>query len=220
MFCHKIKTIHVVWKEQAGKSKGKSAHQRFNGGGASHGIARHERLQLLRMVAAETMTYVVCGIVVGCAVGLPLNWKIYNNLVTVRWGGCVVCVFRCSRHHSVGNAACGAAGNPHTSQTHPRNVDRAYGQCTVEHSKNGGRWACCRLVFVGRYAVHEGNLHMSQFIDRFRHGDTPHSLSGAVNGYSRRTKDKQYNHRKRGHRHCPCEIGKVSGHQLVIQQFI
>ncbi|MGO5029807.1 ABC transporter permease [Candidatus Agathobaculum pullicola] len=42
--------------------------------------------QLLRMVAAEAMTYVCYGILVGCAVGLPLNRFSFENMVTPRWG--------------------------------------------------------------------------------------------------------------------------------------
>lgn len=53
--------------------------------GAMRAIGMSGR-QLLRMVSAETMTYVVCGMAVGCAVGLPLNRIIFENLVTTRWG--------------------------------------------------------------------------------------------------------------------------------------
>lgn len=42
--------------------------------------------QLLRMVAAETLTYVCSGILVGCAVGLPLNRFSFENMVTPNWG--------------------------------------------------------------------------------------------------------------------------------------
>ena len=53
--------------------------------GAMRAIGMSGR-QLLCMVSAETMTYVVCGMAVGCAVGLPLNRIIFENLVTTRWG--------------------------------------------------------------------------------------------------------------------------------------
>lgn len=53
--------------------------------GAMRAIGMSGR-QLLRMVAAETLTYVVCGIVVGCAVGLPLNRFAFENMVTPNWG--------------------------------------------------------------------------------------------------------------------------------------
>ncbi|HJC73559.1 MAG TPA: FtsX-like permease family protein [Candidatus Mediterraneibacter faecavium] len=42
--------------------------------------------QMVRMVAAETASYVFWGIVAGCGAGLPLNYKIYDMLVTSRWG--------------------------------------------------------------------------------------------------------------------------------------
>ena len=42
--------------------------------------------QLVRMVAAEALTYVAGGMAAGCAAGLLLNWKIYGLLVTSRWG--------------------------------------------------------------------------------------------------------------------------------------
>lgn len=42
--------------------------------------------QLLRMVAAEAITYVFWGIVLGCTVGLLLNRQLYLRLVTYRWG--------------------------------------------------------------------------------------------------------------------------------------
>lgn len=42
--------------------------------------------QLVHMVAAEAASYVVSGIITGCAAGLLLNWKIYGWLVTSRWG--------------------------------------------------------------------------------------------------------------------------------------
>lgn len=42
--------------------------------------------QLLRMVAAEAVSYVFWGIVLGCTVGLTLNRQLYLRLVTYRWG--------------------------------------------------------------------------------------------------------------------------------------
>lgn len=42
--------------------------------------------QLLRMVAAETLAYVACGIVVGCAAGIPLNRFSFENMITPNWG--------------------------------------------------------------------------------------------------------------------------------------
>lgn len=42
--------------------------------------------QLNRMIVGETVTYAVFGAVFGCALGLPLNWVMFRNLVTSRWG--------------------------------------------------------------------------------------------------------------------------------------
>ena len=42
--------------------------------------------QLVHMVAAEAFSYVAGGMAAGCAAGLLLNWKIYDLLVTSRWG--------------------------------------------------------------------------------------------------------------------------------------
>lgn len=42
--------------------------------------------QMVRMVAAETASYVFWGIASGCSVGLVLNYKIYDLLVTSKWG--------------------------------------------------------------------------------------------------------------------------------------
>lgn len=42
--------------------------------------------QMIRMVAAEAVIYVVWGSVVGCTAGIFLNYKIYGWLVTARWG--------------------------------------------------------------------------------------------------------------------------------------
>lgn len=42
--------------------------------------------QLNRMIVGETLTYAVLGAVFGCALGLPLNWVMFRNLVTSRWG--------------------------------------------------------------------------------------------------------------------------------------
>ena len=42
--------------------------------------------QLKRMVFSEAVTYAVCGILTGCAVGVPLNKAIFALLVTSHWG--------------------------------------------------------------------------------------------------------------------------------------
>ena len=42
--------------------------------------------QLVKMVAAETLTCCLSGVLTGCAAGLPLNWLLYESLVTAQWG--------------------------------------------------------------------------------------------------------------------------------------
>ena len=42
--------------------------------------------QLMKMVAAETLTCSLTGVLAGCAAGLPLNWLLYESLVTAQWG--------------------------------------------------------------------------------------------------------------------------------------
>ncbi len=41
--------------------------------------------QLERMVVGETLTYAFSGAGFGCALGLPLNWLMFDSLVTSRW---------------------------------------------------------------------------------------------------------------------------------------
>lgn len=42
--------------------------------------------QLVKMVAAETLTCCLSGVLAGCAAGLPINWLLYESLVTAQWG--------------------------------------------------------------------------------------------------------------------------------------
>ncbi len=42
--------------------------------------------QMLKMVAAEAVTYGVWGMLVGCALGLFFNWLCFDRLITLRWG--------------------------------------------------------------------------------------------------------------------------------------
>lgn len=53
--------------------------------GAMRAIGMDES-QLIRMVAAEAVTYAVCGGLLGCVAGLPLNKLLFEYLVTFRWG--------------------------------------------------------------------------------------------------------------------------------------
>lgn len=42
--------------------------------------------QLLRMIAGEALTYGLCGILAGCAFGLPVNRFFYTKFITNYWG--------------------------------------------------------------------------------------------------------------------------------------
>ena len=42
--------------------------------------------QIIKMIAAETVTYALSGCIVGCGLGLPLNRFLFENLVTDYWG--------------------------------------------------------------------------------------------------------------------------------------
>ena len=53
--------------------------------GAMRAIGMSSR-QMIRMAAAEAVTYVAWGILIGCAAGLLLNYKVYDMLITDRWG--------------------------------------------------------------------------------------------------------------------------------------
>lgn len=62
-----------------------SVSARLNTYGAMRAIGMSDR-QVIKMIAAEALTYVACGVVLGCAAGLPLNRLLYTSLVTSRWG--------------------------------------------------------------------------------------------------------------------------------------
>ena len=42
--------------------------------------------QMLKMTAAEAVSYGAMGILIGCGAGLPLNWFCFKELITLRWG--------------------------------------------------------------------------------------------------------------------------------------
>lgn len=42
--------------------------------------------QILKMTAAEAVSYGAMGIVIGCGAGVPLNWFCFKELITLRWG--------------------------------------------------------------------------------------------------------------------------------------
>lgn len=45
-----------------------------------------DSVQMLKMVAAEAITYGAWGVLIGCGAGLPLNRFCFEKLVTFRWG--------------------------------------------------------------------------------------------------------------------------------------
>ena len=53
--------------------------------GIMRAVGMSER-QLVRMVIAEATTYAFFGCAAGCALGLPVHWFLYSNLVTSHWG--------------------------------------------------------------------------------------------------------------------------------------
>lgn len=53
--------------------------------GAMRAIGMSVR-QLLRMIVGETLAYTASGVFFGCIIGLPINWLLFQSLVTSRWG--------------------------------------------------------------------------------------------------------------------------------------
>lgn len=53
--------------------------------GAMRAIGMSDR-QVVKMVAAEALTYSVSGILLGCIIGIPINKLLFEGLVTFRWG--------------------------------------------------------------------------------------------------------------------------------------
>lgn len=53
--------------------------------GAMRAIGMSDR-QLIKMVAAESVTYAVCGILFGGILGIPMHKFLYEQMITFRWG--------------------------------------------------------------------------------------------------------------------------------------
>ncbi|EET61153.1 hypothetical protein BRYFOR_06798 [Marvinbryantia formatexigens DSM 14469] len=66
-------------------SIGMSVSARMRQYGAMRAIGTSIR-QLGRMIAAETVTYLFCGLLLGLAAGLPLHYLLYTQIITGRWG--------------------------------------------------------------------------------------------------------------------------------------
>ena len=62
-----------------------SVSARMNQYGAMRAIGTGIR-QLKSMVVAETSTYLVCGLMTGLVLGLPLHYVMYRKMITSRWG--------------------------------------------------------------------------------------------------------------------------------------
>ena len=45
-----------------------------------------DRLQMTKMIRAETITYTLLGFLVGCGLGLPLHHFLYSRMITHYWG--------------------------------------------------------------------------------------------------------------------------------------
>ncbi|MCH5345314.1 MAG: ABC transporter permease [Acetatifactor sp.] len=66
-------------------SIGMSVSARMRQYGAMRAIGTSIR-QLKSMVVAETSTYLICGLITGLALGLPLHHFLYREMITARWG--------------------------------------------------------------------------------------------------------------------------------------
>ena len=66
-------------------SIGMSVSARMRQYGAMRAIGISIR-QLKSMVAAETCTYLICGLIIGLTSGLPLHYYLYQKMITERWG--------------------------------------------------------------------------------------------------------------------------------------
>lgn len=64
---------------------GMSVSARMREYGAMRAVGMTVR-QLIRMVWGEAVTYMFFGFIFGCLGGLPLNWLLFDHLVTDRWG--------------------------------------------------------------------------------------------------------------------------------------
>ncbi len=67
-------------------SIGMSVSARMRQYGAMRAIGASAR-QLKAMVAAETAAYLVCGLLTGLALGLPIHYVMYQEMIISRWGG-------------------------------------------------------------------------------------------------------------------------------------
>ena len=74
-----ISLVHIINSTDMGVSARLKEYGRMRAVGMTTG-------QLVQMVAAETLTCCLTGVLAGCAAGLPLNRLLYESLVTAQWG--------------------------------------------------------------------------------------------------------------------------------------
>lgn len=53
--------------------------------GAMRAIGMSDR-QLRKMIFAEAGTYAISGVILGCVIGIPMNWVVFVSLITNIWG--------------------------------------------------------------------------------------------------------------------------------------
>lgn len=53
--------------------------------GAMRAIGMSDR-QLKKMIFAEAGTYAISGVILGCVIGIPMNWVVFVSLITNIWG--------------------------------------------------------------------------------------------------------------------------------------
>lgn len=53
--------------------------------GAMRAIGMSDR-QLRKMIFAEAGTYTISGVILGCVIGIPMNWVVFVSLITNIWG--------------------------------------------------------------------------------------------------------------------------------------
>lgn len=52
--------------------------------GAMRAIGMSDR-QLRKMIFAEAGTYAISGVILGCVIGIPMNWVVFVSLITNIW---------------------------------------------------------------------------------------------------------------------------------------
>ena len=74
-----ISAFHII------NSIAMSVSARLGQYGAMRAIGMSDR-RVIRMVAAESLTYAVSGIALGTVIGLPMHKALYERMITFHWG--------------------------------------------------------------------------------------------------------------------------------------